>query len=153
MAANPTDGHDTAADGEEFDAVDAGAATSRGPYPVDGVPSDNTTLVSVLSAFEEQGFTSQLIPGPDASIQCGACSQTAPATEFEVEAVRRLEGASDPDDMMTVIGARCPRCGQAGTLILGYGPNASEDDAAISKAFGGVASADADPDTPGTSRR
>ena len=137
MTADSTDARASAPEGEEFEAVDAGASTPRGPYPIQGVPSDNTTLVRVLHALEEQGFGSQLIPGPGATIRCGACSETSPATEFEVEAVRRLEGASDPDDMMTVVGARCPRCRAAGTLVLGYGPNATEDDAAISAAFDG----------------
>jgi hypothetical protein len=132
-------------DGEAFD---AGAGTDRGSYPVRGVPSDNTTLVSVLGELEEHGFTSQLIPNPDASIECGACNQSAPAVEFAVEAVRRLEGASDPDDMMIVIGARCPRCAEAGTLVLGYGPNASEDDVAISRAFGGLSTLVAHADSP-----
>jgi hypothetical protein len=138
MTADDTDAGDPAAGSDEFEAVDAGAATSRGPYPIEGVPSDNTTLVGVLQALEEQGFGSQLIPETDATIQCGACGDTSPATKFEVEAVRRLEGASDPDDMMTVVGARCPRCGAAGTLVLGYGPNATEDDAAISRALDGL---------------
>jgi hypothetical protein len=40
--------------------------------------------------------------------------------------------------MLIVIGARCPRCAAAGTLILGYGPNASEDDTAISAALDGL---------------
>ena len=135
MAVDPTHARASADEGEEFD---VGASTPRGDYPIEGVPSDNTTLVSVLTALEEEGFGSQLIPGPDATIRCGACGESSPATEFEVEAVRRLEGASDPDDMMIVIGARCPRCGAAGTLVLGYGPNASEDDAAISAAFDGL---------------
>jgi hypothetical protein len=138
MAADPTDSRASAHGGDEFDAVDTGTSTSRGEYPIEGVPSDNTTLVGVLQDLEEQGFGSQLIPRPDATIRCGACGETLSATEFDVEAVRRLEGASDPDDMMIVIGARCPRCGAAGTLVLGYGPNASEDDAAISAALDGL---------------
>ncbi len=135
MTADPTDDRASASDGEEFD---AGAATRRGRYPIEGVPSDNTTLVSVLQALEDEGFTAQLIAGPDATIQCGACGETSPAGDFHVEAVRRLEGASDPDDMMIVVGARCPRCAAAGTLVLGYGPNATGDDAAISAALDGL---------------
>lgn len=135
MTVDPTDARAAADEGAEFD---AGASTPRGDYPIEGVPSDNTTLVSVLSSLEDEGFGSQLIPGPDATIRCGACGESSPAAEFEVEAVRRLEGASDPDDMMIVIGARCPRCAAAGTLVLGYGPNASEDDAAISAALDGL---------------
>ena len=122
----------------DFQAVDAGARTptSEIDRPVRGAPSDNTTLVSVLASLGEQGFTAQLIPAENASVQCGACNVTSPASSFEVLARRRLEGASDPDDMLTVIGARCPRCASKGALILGYGTNASEDDAAISVELG-----------------
>ena len=142
MTVDPRDDRASAPDEAEFD---AGAVTPRGPYPVEGVPSDNTTLVSVLQALEDEGFTGQLIAESDARIRCGACGETLPATEFQVEAVRRLEGASDPDDMMIVVGARCPQCGEAGTLVLGYGPNAGEDDVAISRAFGGLASLATEP--------
>jgi hypothetical protein len=134
-----------------FDAVDAGAAasTSGVDYPVAGAPSDNTTLVSVLQAFEQQGFTEQFIAGPDGTITCASCNESFPAAEFRVEASRRLEGASDPDDMMTVVAGRCARCEAAGTLVLGYGPNATEDDIAISQAFGDLPAVD--PDAPGAS--
>ena len=128
----PSDANDS------FQAVDAGAQSARSlvDYPVKGAPSDNTTLLSVLTSLEEQGFTGQLIPAENASIQCGACNETSPASDFEVSVTRRLEGASDPDDMMTVVGARCPRCAGPGALVLGYGPNASQDDAAISVVLG-----------------
>jgi hypothetical protein len=142
--------HDEFDPEDDFDAVDAGAAAMRprADAPVDGVPSDNTTLVAVLNSLEGQGFTAQLIAADQSSIQCGACDETSPATDFSVDATRRLEGASDPDDMMTVIGARCPRCGAAGTLVLGYGPNASEEDAAISATLGALS---VDPESPGAS--
>ena len=132
-----TDGSTTAAD-DGFRAVDAGARATRSwvEHPVKGAPSDNTTLLSILTSFEDQGFTAQLIPAGNASVQCGVCNETSPASAFEVSAMRRLEGASDPDDMLTIIGARCPRCSSAGALILGYGPNASQEDAAIAVAFG-----------------
>jgi hypothetical protein len=62
-----------------------------------------------------------------------------------------LEGASDPDDMMTVIAARCPHCGVAGTLVLGYGPNASPEHVAVSRALGDGITRGLDPDAPGAS--
>jgi hypothetical protein len=135
---------------DDFDAVDAGAEAMQPQTaePVDGAPSDNTTLVGVLNSLEQQGFTAQLIAADQSAIQCGACDERSPATDFTVGATRRLEGASDPDDTMTVIGATCPRCGAAGTLVLGYGPNASEEDAAISSTLGALS---LDPDSPGAS--
>lgn len=122
---------------DNFEAIDAGAeaATSQIDQPVTGAPSDNTTLINVLASLEQQGFSTQLIPAENASVQCGACNKTSAASEFDVSVTRRLEGASDPDDMLTVVGARCPRCERSGALILGYGPSASEDDAAISVAL------------------
>jgi hypothetical protein len=45
--------------------------------------------------------------------------------------MRRTEGASDPDDMLAVVGLTCPRCGTQGTAVLGYGPEADPDDAEI----------------------
>ena len=44
---------------------------------------------------------------------------------------RRLEGASDPDDMISVVAVTCPRCGTGGTLVLKYGPTAPENEAAV----------------------
>jgi hypothetical protein len=59
------------------------------------------------------------------------CDSESPAGRFEVVAERRLEGASDPDDMVMVVGLRCPVCHIAGTVVLGYGPDASESDADV----------------------
>jgi hypothetical protein len=106
--------------------------------PVSGAPSDNTTVIEVLHSFEQRGFTEQLIPLDGASIECGGCGTRSPAVSFSIEGARRLEGASDPDDMVTVIAARCPQCDKVGTVVLGYGPAASDNDADISAAFGAI---------------
>jgi hypothetical protein len=127
----PTSGDDR----DGFAVVDEGAEPAGTTAPVIGAPSDNTTLTGVLRAFEDDGFTDQLIAEPAGRVRCVACGETVEAADLDVRASRRLEGASDPDDMMTVIAARCPSCGSAGTLVLGYGPNASEDDVAIHQAL------------------
>ena len=46
-----------------------------------------------------------------------------------------MEGASDPADMITVVATSCPVCGADGTMVLGYGPAASDLDAAVSRAL------------------
>jgi hypothetical protein len=143
----------------QFDAVDAGAAAAtQVNEPVEGAPSDNTSLVNVIRAFEDRGFTAQFITGQDAMVTCASGDETVPAADLLVEASRRLEGASDPDDMMTVIALRCPQCGAAGTLVLGYGPNATEEDAAVHRALGEQHTARSDdtgervdPEAPGSS--
>ena len=45
--------------------------------------------------------------------------------------LRRLEGASDPDDMLVLAAVVCPQCSTRGFLVLNYGPSASAEDAAI----------------------
>ena len=94
-------------------------------------PSDNTTVEAVLAGFADRGFTTELWAKPGGRILCGACRATSPAGEFGVALQRRLEGASDPDDMQLVVGASCPACGASGVLSLHYGPTAGEDDADV----------------------
>lgn len=98
-------------------------------YP--GAPSDNTTLDAVLAAFADEGFTTELWAKPGGRILCGACSTTSVADQFGIGLQRRLEGASDPADMLLVVGATCPSCGAQGVLSLHYGPAAGEEDADV----------------------
>lgn len=103
--------------------------------PVAGVPSDNTTLSAVLADFEAAGFTAQLIVNEDGSVDCASCAATIDPAELDVHEVRRLEGASDPDDMMSVVAASCPRCDVRGTMVVRYGPLAGPGDQAVSRAL------------------
>lgn len=95
------------------------------------VPSDNTTMSSVLDGLAARGFTGQFVPRPGGRLLCLNCDAVSPAAEFRVESLRRLEGASDPDGMSSIVAAVCPRCGQAGTVVLGFGPTASDVDADV----------------------
>ncbi len=54
-----------------------------------------------------------------------------PAADVRVDALRRLEGASDPDDLLAVAAAECRVCGTRATLVLGYGPSATTDDTEV----------------------
>ncbi|CAN5712574.1 hypothetical protein BH24ACT5_BH24ACT5_32330 [soil metagenome] len=103
--------------------------------PVPGAPSDNTTLSAVLADFEAEGFTAQFIVTEDGRVECAGCDVTMDPAELDVHELRRLEGASDPDDMMSVVAATCPRCGIRGTMVLRYGPLAGPGDQAVSLAL------------------
>jgi hypothetical protein len=94
-----------------------------------GPPSDNTTLTAVLAALDEEGYTASFGARDGARLLCSACRQERPVGEFAVDRVRRLEGASDPDAQVLLVGATCPSCGARGTAVFGYGPEASEVDA------------------------
>jgi hypothetical protein len=113
-------------DDPELEVVDPGEGVSR-----TSAPSDNTTLTTVLDELSEEGFVGSFVPRPGAELLCTTCRETFAATELEPEQVRRLEGASDPDDEVVVVGAACPRCGAHASMTLGYGPTASEDDAGV----------------------
>ena len=52
-------------------------------------------------------------------------------SRFSMSSLRRLEGASDPADMMAVVAITCPICGARGTTILGFGPNSTEQDSTV----------------------
>ena len=90
--------------------------------------SDARSLSEILAMYEADGFTSQLGTRPGGRIVCFSCHFEAPAIEFELVSLSRTEGASDPDDMLAVAALRCPNCQCQGTLVLNYGPEASEDD-------------------------
>jgi hypothetical protein len=103
--------------------ADAGAA--------DGVPSDNTTLSEVLARFESAGFTGQFGATDTAQVRCFTCRRDAAPADVEVVEMRRLEGASDPDDMLAIVAIRCPHCGADGTAVLGYGPDSASEEAEL----------------------
>jgi hypothetical protein len=100
--------------------------TSSGSTPAYGA-----TLGEIMATLEEAGFTGQLASRPGGMILCFTCRQESPAGEFTLQAQRRTEGASDPDDMLAILGLACPKCRAQGTIVLGYGPESDEDDAEV----------------------
>lgn len=94
-----------------------------------GTPSDNTTLVAVINDLEAEGYTASFGARDGGRLHCSSCGQESQSGEFVVMTVRRLEGASDPDDQVLLIAATCPACGARGTAVFGYGPESSQVDA------------------------
>lgn len=94
-------------------------------------PPYGATLGEILATLEGAGFTSQMAARPGGIVLCFSCRKESPAAEFDLQAQRRTEGASDPADMLAVVGLLCPRCGAKGTAVLGYGPEADADDAEV----------------------
>ena len=94
-------------------------------------PAYGATLGEIMAALEDAGFVSQMAARPGGMIVCFTCRQESPAAEFELQVQRRTEGASDPDDMLAVVGLVCPNCGARGTAVLGYGPESDEDDTEV----------------------
>lgn len=112
----------------------------------DSTPNDNTTLTEVLDSYAAAGATGRFTPVSGALIECGSCGSALEASRFSILSLRRLEGASDPDDMISVVVTRCPVCGAEGTLVLGYGPTASPEDQDVQLS---LADRRSDPQRPG----
>ena len=103
--------------------------------PVAGAPSDNTTVSAVLAQLAEEGWDGSFTPLEQGRLRCGSCRAELDAGEVDVRSLRRLEGASDPADMVAVVAARCPRCAATGSMVLGYGPDASVEDSDVLNAL------------------
>lgn len=98
----------------------------------DDVPTGASELGAIIAAAEEQGFASEFevpdedddVAAPDA-VRCLSCDESAPAAEFVRAWSSRLEGASNPADMVHVSALTCPRCGAGGVFITPFGSTAS----------------------------
>ena len=96
--------------------------------PVAGAPSDNATLTEVLADLTDRGWTESFFAVGGGALRCGRCRQEIACADVAVEESRRLEGASDPDDMLLVVAVRCPACDAQGSAALAFGPEASPED-------------------------
>lgn len=90
--------------------------------------SDGTTLIEVIRRFEADGYTGQFAAVEGGRLRCFTCHQDSDADEVPLDELRRMEGASDPDDMAAVAAVECPHCGTLGTVALKYGPDASPEE-------------------------
>ncbi len=103
----------------------------------DAVPTaaDTGTLTEVLAAYAGSGFDSSFTVVEGAKLECHTCAQVFAAAEAPMASRRRLEGASDPADMLAVVALTCPHCGAQGTVVLGFGPTATPEDSDVLGAF------------------
>jgi hypothetical protein len=100
-----------------------------------GVARDAETLLDVFGALADEGYSGEFAAAEvddtrHGCIACSVCHQAFAADAAVVDDLRRLEGASDPDDMLAVVALTCPNCATRGTLVLNYGPTATVEDSA-----------------------
>ena len=98
---------------------------------------DGLTITDVLERFEGAGYGGQFRALEGAKLQCLTCRREFDAGAVALDRLCRLEGASDPDDMLAAAALRCPHCGALGTVLLNYGPEAPADDADVLVALAG----------------
>jgi hypothetical protein len=107
-----------------------------------GVARGSETLLEVLALFRRQGFRGSFTPldaqgvWEGARMRCDECRAEFGPDEPAVTELRRLEGASDPDEMLAAVALECPRCGSRGALVVNYGPTAPTEEAAVLAALG-----------------
>ncbi|MGH9116646.1 MAG: hypothetical protein ACRD0A_01835 [Acidimicrobiales bacterium] len=99
--------------------------------PEPGAPSDYTTLVEILAELAEDGFVENFTVTPNGKIRCSRCGHVDDPADMSMVAIRRLEGASDPDDMVAALALVCPDCGAKGTVVVKYGPGSTEAEQAV----------------------
>ena len=87
--------------------------------------TDEATLTAVLASYEASGFDAQLSATEDGQVHCFTCGTNTAPDQITLHSLRRLEGASDPDDMLAVAAVSCLSCGAKGVLVLHYGPEAT----------------------------
>ena len=106
------------------------------PGNTQSVPGDEgSTLMEVVAAYARHGFDGDFRTTADARLECGACRAVLDPADVPMSSLRRLEGASDPDDMLAVVALSCPQCGSKGTATLGYGPASSAEDGDVLRAL------------------
>lgn len=105
------------------------------PYDVAVEPpvgtADEPTLTDVLASYAAAGFDSQLAATDNGLVHCFACGVSVAPADAELHSLRRLEGASDPADMLAVAAVSCRSCDAKGVLVLNYGPEATAGEAAV----------------------
>ena len=103
--------------------------------PDHAAPSDNTTLSDVLEGYADAGFESSFGAQEGGTVRCDSCGAELDPSALSIRSVRRLEGASDPDDMLAVVALECSVCSASGTMVLGYGPASSDIDNDVLRAL------------------
>jgi hypothetical protein len=93
-----------------------------------GHAEDNLTISEVVERFAAEGYDTSLVAVEGGTVREPASGAEADAGELAVHAYRRLEGVSDPADMVLVAAVDFPGGDVRGTLVLGYGPNAGPAD-------------------------
>jgi hypothetical protein len=110
------------------DEAPGGTGTDGPEHPLAGVARDATSILAVVHAFEREGYTAQFSVRDGGRVECLACRSLVDPGAAGVDHFRRMEGASDPDDMLALAALTCPHCGAHGTLVLAFGPMAPEAD-------------------------
>jgi hypothetical protein len=99
-------------------------------------PGDHTTLTAVLAELAQEGWGGNVTVTEEGRLRFPACREEVDPASVTVDSFRRMEGTSDPDDMLAVIAVTCGSCGEKGAAVVHYGPTASPEEAHVLKTIG-----------------
>lgn len=106
------------------------------PEPRETQPDpDDVALSAVDAHLQEDGYQGQFRALEGGELLCLTCRGTFPASSRRADQVSRIEGASDPADMLVVIPVVCPVCDASGSLVANYGPESSLEEAQVLRAM------------------
>lgn len=91
----------------------------------------DVTLVEILGELSQAGYTGDFVVDGDGAVCCRVCGTCQRPESLQLDGQRRIEGASDPADMGIVLAVRCGSCSQKGSVVVRYGPEASEGEAEL----------------------
>lgn len=83
----------------------------------------SATIQDGLKQYTAEGYTGQFRTTREGKLHCLACDKKYDPAEVHLDRVCRVEGTSDPSDEVIVAALLCP-CGNKGTEVFTYGPNA-----------------------------
>jgi hypothetical protein len=86
------------------------------------------SLLGLLADFRDEGYTNDFRSRPGGIVECGECHAPHRADTLELRRLERLEGDSDPSEMLAVCAVVCPSCGMRGSLVLTFGPESTRED-------------------------
>jgi hypothetical protein len=86
------------------------------------------SLLGILATFRDEGFTYDFATRAGGMVECGQCHVPHRADTLELHRLERLEGDSDPAEMLAVCAVACPSCGIRGSLVLTFGPESTRED-------------------------
>jgi hypothetical protein len=110
---------------------------SSEPTHEPGAPSDYTTLVEVLAAMAADGYAANVTVTEDGLLRCPACGTDSAPRQVSLDAMRRLEGASEPDEMQAALAVRCPTCATRGAVVVHFDPQSTAAESAVLNALVG----------------
>src|SRR6476661_6787809 len=94
---------------------------------------DFGTLWQTIEGLKKEGYTMDFNINEEC-LSCHKSNTVLSPDEFEIDALFRFEGESNPDDEAVVYAISSPKYGVKGTLVNAFGPYADEaSDALVQK--------------------